>query len=78
MEIKKEDPSKVVIIPRPPRCASPEMVPIDANAPVTAQPNASQVAPDNAPVAPAKPLNNQVEGPAEGLAGTPAEAPKGK
>lgn len=75
MEIKKEDPSKVVIIPRPPQCAEPNQVPVDATAPVTSQQNAN---PTNAPVAPPIPANNQVEGPTEGLAGAPAAQPKSK
>ena len=78
MEIKKEDPSKVVIIPRPPRCASPDLAPINASAPAATQQNANPAEPNHVPVAPANPVNNQVEGPTEGLAGAPAEEPKSK
>ena len=38
MEPKKENPSKVVIIPRPPRCAKPELTPIDQAEPAAATP----------------------------------------
>jgi hypothetical protein len=72
MEPKKENPSKVVIVPRPPRCAKPDLTPIDQAAPATTQQNAdsSEV---NRAILPGDPLNNQVEGPGEGLAGKPAE-----
>ena len=78
MEIKKEDPSKVVIIPRPPRCASPDLAPINASAPAATQQNANPAEPNHVPVAPSNPPKNQVEGPTEGLAGAPAEEPKNK
>ena len=72
MEPKKENPSKVVIIPRPPRCARPELTPIDQAAPAATQQNADPAAPNRA-ILPSDPLNNQVEGPDEGLAGEPAK-----
>lgn len=78
MEPKKETPSKVVIIPRPPRCANPDKAPIDSCAPAATQQNANPAEPNHVPVAPADPVNNQVEGPTEGLAGAPAEEPKSK
>jgi len=68
MEPKKENPSKVVIVPRPPRCAKPDMTPIDQAAPSAAPQNADPVALNHV-VLPGEPLNNQVEGPVEGLAG---------
>ena len=74
MEVKKETPSKVVIIPRPPRCAAPDQTPIDSAAPATAQPQAESCECET--VAPGETLNNQVQGPNEGLAGTTAEQPK--
>lgn len=73
MEPKKENPSKVVIVPRPPRCAKPDLTPIDQAAPATTQQNADPAAPNRVPIAPGDPLNNQVEGPDEGLAGEPEE-----
>lgn len=72
MEPKKENPSKVVIVPRPPRCAKPDLTPIDQAAPATTQQNADS-AEVNRAILPGDPLNNQVEGPGEGLAGKPAE-----
>ena len=72
MEPKKENPSKVVIIPRPPRCAKPDLTPIDQAAPATTQQNADSVEVNRA-ILPGDPLNNQVEGPDKGLAGEPAE-----
>jgi|P1105metagenome_2_1110788.scaffolds.fasta_scaffold21400_3 hypothetical protein len=76
MDVKKENPSKVVIIPHPPRCANPGTTPIDSSAPVVSQKDAA--VPDQQPVAPGNPLNNQVEGPTEGLAGASPEEPKSK
>ena len=76
MDVKKENPSKVVIIPHPPRCANPGTTPIDSSAPVISQKDAT--VPDQQPVAPGNPLNNQVEGPTEGLAGASPEEPKNK
>lgn len=73
MEPKKENPSKVVIIPRPPRCAKPDLSPIDQAEPAATQQNAHPAAPNRVPIAPGEPLNNQVEGPDEGLAGEPEE-----
>jgi len=75
MKIKKEDPSKVIVIPRPPRQANQELRPLN---PVDApseeedeeQPAVEAIDPGCGP------MNNQVEGPAAGLAGVPAaEAP---
>ena len=72
MEPKKENPSKVVIIPRPPRCAKPELTPIDQAAPSATQQNADPAVPNRA-ILPGDPLNNQVEGPDGGLAGKKKE-----
>jgi hypothetical protein len=44
MEPKKENPSKVVIVPRPPRCAKPELTPIDQAEPAAAAQNANPAA----------------------------------
>ena len=77
MEIKKEDPSKVIIVPRPPRSMDPELVPLD---PADAAENVEEVEEEEVtPVTPTTPLENpgvdpkntQVEGPAAGLAGVP-------
>lgn len=68
MEPKKENPSKVVIVPRPPRCAKPDLTPIDQAAPSAAPQDSNPVALNHV-VLPGEPLNNQVEGPVEGLAG---------
>ena len=76
MDVKKENPSKVVIIPHPPRCANPGTTVIDSSAPVVSQKDAA--VPDQQSVAPGNPLNNQVEGPTEGLAGASPEEPKSK
>ena len=79
MEIKKEDPSKVIIVPRPPRSANPELIPIDpVDAPATeeAEVEVEEVETEQ-PESPALtdpgfgPLHNQVDGPALGLAGAP-------
>ena len=32
MKIKKEDSSKVIVVPRPPRSANPDLIPIDVPA----------------------------------------------
>ena len=80
MKIKKEDPSKVIVIPRPPRSANQELRPIN---PLDAASEEEDVDLSD-PIKPAveaidpgcNPLNNQVEGPAAGLAGVQAaEAP---
>lgn len=75
MKIKKEDPSKVIIIPRPPRSSNPELTPIDN--PVESDSLADPLDRPNRPiqaVAPGcGPLNNAVEGPAETLAGEEEE-----
>lgn len=77
MDIKKEDPSKVIIIPRPPRSANPELVPIEpvADASDEVEAEAGEVIPET-PITALEgpgigPMNNQVEGPAQGLAGEP-------
>lgn len=76
MEIKKENPSKVIIIPRPPRSNNQQWVPVNpANQAVTAEPAGEAI--DSAAVSPEfvdpgiGPMNNQVEGPATSLAGVP-------
>ena len=74
MKIKKEDPSKVIIIPRPPRSNNQEWVPLTPEdaAQEEVDPSAQHVDPI-IPVDPGfGPMNNQVEGPAAGLAGVPA------
>ena len=71
-KFEPKSPSKVVIIPRPPRCAKPELTPIDQAEPAAAAQNASPAA-LNHTILPGDPLNNQVEGPDEGLAGEPEE-----
>ena len=74
MDIKKEDPSKVIIVPRPPREMNAPLVPLE---PAVKNPEAVDMedGPASAPVAVAgpdfAPMNNQVEGPAQGLAGVP-------
>ena len=87
MDIKKEDPSKVIIVPRPPRQMNPELVPLEpvvkeaeaeAEAEIAeeaaeaeiAEEAACQPAPNAAVAGPGfGPMNNQVQGPAQGLAG---------
>lgn len=75
MEIKKEDPSKVIIVPRPPRSMNGELVPLDpADVPENVEEEEVEVEEEQnespALVDPGfGPLHNQVEGPAEGLAG---------
>lgn len=65
---------KVIINPRPPKSMAPSMIPIEpvcGAAPEGAVPPAPQPEPV-VPVDPGcEPLNNQVEGPEEGLAGVP-------
>lgn len=73
MEPKKETPSKVVIIPRPPRCANPDLTPIESNAPSATQQNANPAPVNRETITPPAPLNNQVEGPTEGLASATQE-----
>jgi len=73
MKIKKEDPSKVIVIPRPPRSLNHEMEPLNpvdtADEEVVAeQPEAHSQQVEAVDCA-CGPLNNQVEGPAQGLAG---------
>ena len=77
MDIKKEDPSKVIIVPRPPRSINPDLVPLEPIAKEAEEDSAAVAAEEaslpasNTPVAvpDAGPLNNQVQGPAQGLAG---------
>ena len=75
MDIKRNDPSKVIIIPRPPRSSNPELTPIDT--PVESDSLADPLEGLDRPiqaVAPGcGPLNNAVEGPAETLAGEEEE-----
>ena len=76
MDIKREDPSKVIIVPRPPRQMNPDLVPLepaDVVEPEAAE-EAEEVAQAEAEasemIAPEiSPMNNQVEGPGQGLAG---------
>ena len=76
MHIKKEDPSKVIIVPRPPREMNANLVPLEpenAEA-VEAEAEEEEVAQEESPVVAGpgfEPMNNQVEGPALGLAGVP-------
>ena len=76
MDIKKEDPSKVIIVPRPPRQMNPDLVPLEpvdteavpaeeeAVEEEAAQAEASEI------IAPEiEPMNNQVTAPGLGLAG---------
>lgn len=76
MDIKKTDPSKVIVVPRPPRQANQELRPINGAAP---SPDAGDPELTNAPIdvidPGCGPLNNQVEGPAQGLAGVPTAEP---
>lgn len=77
MEIKRNDPSKVIVVPRPPRQATQDLRPINpADAP-SEEEEVEQPDP-NKPAVEAidpgcNPLNNQVEGPAQGLAGVAEE-----
>ena len=76
MKIKKEDPSKVIVIPRPPRQANQELRPLNPVDAPSEEEDEEQPDP-NKPAVEAidpgcGPMNNQVEGPAQGLAGAPA------
>ena len=78
MDIKKEDPSKVIIVPRPPRSLDPELVPINHAAEAAEAAETVEEEEEATVVPPAAlegpgfgPLNNQVAGPAQGLAGAP-------
>ena len=76
MSIKKDNPSKVIIIPRPPRSNNEPLVPVNsATQGVNAEPVNGTIDTEHAPlefVDPGVgPMNNQVEGPATGLAGVP-------
>lgn len=78
MEIKKEiNPSKVVIIPRPPRSVNPGMAPAGPAGMAGPGPSGIQPGPHDQPFVPVdpgtSPLNHQVDGPAGGLAGIPSE-----
>lgn len=73
MKKPKENPEKVIIIPRPPRANNQEWVPLnpeDAASQAEADPAAQHVD----PIAPIGPLHNQVDGPVTGLAGVPSDA----
>ena len=74
MEIKKENPSKVIVIPRPPRSANPDLVPINNNPTAAAEPAAPRQ-PLEAVDPGCDPMNNQVTGPEEGLTGLPTAKP---
>ena len=70
---KKEN---AIITPRPPRSANPDLVPIEPVGPdITVGPDVAAMHQEPMPpVAPGScPMNNVVEGPAQGLAGVPAQ-----
>ena len=75
MDIKKEDPSKVIIVPRPPRSANPELVPIDTAEVVDTEAaeeeleEAAEAEASEIIASEIEPMNNQVTGPSQGLAG---------
>ena len=75
MDIKRNDPSKVIIIPRPPRSSNPELTPIDT--PVESDSLADPLEGLDRPIQAVDPgcgpLNNEVESPAETLAGEEEE-----
>lgn len=80
MKIKKEDPSKVIVIPRPPRSANQELRPINPLDAASEEEDVEQPESHDQPIEAVGPgcgpMNNQVEGPAAGLAGVQAtEAP---
>lgn len=72
---RKDNPEKVIIIPRPPRSNNQEWVPLNPDAPVTQEESDTEEQ-DAGPIVPidpgCNPMNNQVEGPAQGLAGVPS------
>ena len=77
MEIKRNDPSKVIVVPRPPRQANQELRPINPTEAPSEEEEVEQPDP-NKPAVEAidpgcNPLNNQVDGPAQGLAGVAEE-----
>lgn len=77
MEIKRNDPSKVIVVPRPPRQANQELRPINPTEAPSEEEEVDQPDP-NKPALEAidpgcNPLNNQVDGPAQGLAGVAEE-----
>ena len=75
MDIKRNDPSKVIVVPRPPRSTNPELTPIDnpVESDFLADPLESPNRPIQAVDPGCGPLNNVVEGPAETLAGDEEE-----
>ena len=77
MDIKKTDPSKVIVVPRPPRQANQELRPINPVDSTAEEENVEQPDPLNPEVEAidpgCNPLNNQVAGPAQGLAGVASE-----
>lgn len=78
MKIKKEDPSKVIVIPRPPRSLNHEMEPLNpvdtADEEVVAELPEAHNRPTVEAIDPGcGPMKNQVEGPAQGLAGEAEE-----
>ena len=76
MDIKRNDPSKVIVVPRPPRSANPDLTPIET--PVEANSLADPLEGANRPIDAVDPgcgpLNNEVVGPDEALAGEEEEA----
>ena len=80
MKIKKEDPSKVIVVPRPPRSLNHEMEPLNPVDTADEEVVAEQPEAHNRPTVEAidpgcGPMKNQVEGPAAGLAGEGADTP---
>ena len=77
MEIKRNDPSKVIVVPRPPRQANQELRPINPAEAPSEEEEVEQPEPHKPTVEAidpgCHPLNNQVEGPAQGLAGEAEE-----
>ena len=70
MDNPTEKKEKVIINPRPPKSMNPDLAtikPVCKELPLEQPEEAVPVNPD------CKPLNNVVEGPAQGLAGVPAE-----
>ena len=72
MKKPKENPEKVIIIPRPPRANNQEWVPVNPED-VATQEEADPAAQQVEPIAPIGPLHNQVDGPVAGLAGVPSQ-----
>lgn len=75
MDIKKEDPSKVIIVPRPPRQMNPDLVPLDTAEVVDTEAaeeeleEAAEAEASEIIASEIEPMNNQVIGPNQGLAG---------